>query len=100
MGGLKASGFRSKLLVPTIALVIVTSLALLAAEAFLHFLYYTKNGHWLFRGVEAFRVTYVKPVDDRREYSLRENTVDPVYSINFLGFRGDVVPPNSGQPVV
>lgn len=58
------------------------------------------QGRWLFQTDPAFRVGYVVPVADRREYSLQKGYDDGLYVINDDGFRGPPIVPDRPGSVV
>ncbi len=60
-----------------------------AAELFLQAYFRFQNAFWLWSGNENFKVGYVSPVDDERQYVLRPGYENPRkgVSINEQGFR-------------
>ncbi len=70
------------------------------SEALLHLHFFYQQGRWLFQRSENFQVTYVKPVDDRREYTLRENARDGLYHINAQGFRSPDLPVDLAERLI
>lgn len=81
---------------------ISTLSSLLIGEVAAQLFYFKQNGRWLWSALSEFKVTYAKPVNDRREFTLNPGYRDQSISINELGFRGPLVDPVAAQgtPVV
>ena len=83
--------------------VVSSLLSLICVEVFLQAYYRYTNVSWLW-SYNAFRTTYIEPVNDRRQYSLRPGFEDSGIGIkiNSAGFRGssDVDGPTPDEPVV
>ncbi len=81
-------------------MVVVTIATLLLLEIALQTFFYIRNGYWLFGGHNSFSVKYVKPVGDRRQYSLKEGAVVDRDTINSEGFRGPAMNGHDHRPVI
>jgi lysophospholipase L1-like esterase len=82
------------------AVALVFGVCLVLGEVALQAHFRWSKGYWLFLGSPESAAFYIKPVDDRRGYSLREYASSGRYSINGKGFRGTVVDPDSPAPLV
>lgn len=78
-------------------------ITLFVGEVCLQIYYKMTNNSWLWQ-FNSFHVTYVKPVDDRRQYALRNGFSDSEtgVSVNEKGFRAPVsmVEPDADTPVI
>ena len=81
-------------------MVVLTIVTLLLLEIALQTFFYISNGYWLFSGHNNFSVKYVKPVGDRRQYSLKEGAVVGQDTINSKGFRGPEMSEHDHRPVI
>jgi hypothetical protein len=77
---------------------LIASLCL--GEGILQVYYRASHGRWLRQENLGFRVGSTMPVPDRREYTLRPGFTDDVTRINGLGFRGELIPVGTPDPLV
>jgi hypothetical protein len=85
-----------------LALVLLSvACSMLIAELSLHALYRTSNGSWLWENTN-FRVGYTRPIEDRREYSLRSGYTDQTMGITIdqLGLRKTYPPPGINDDLI
>src|SRR5690348_8159662 len=97
---MRTAAARRSLAITVTAAVIIIVCVMLLLEVGLHTVFYLENGYLLFAGQSNFKIKYVKPVRDRRQYSLQEGAVVDQYTINSRGFRGPVRNPDDDRPAI
>jgi GDSL-like Lipase/Acylhydrolase family len=95
-----ASSRRRNRVLAALAITLLLGACLVLIETLLQTHFRITKGYWLLLDRTNFAVPYVKPVNDRREYSLRENASDGRHRINSKGFRGAEIDSRSNAPLI